>query len=279
MQTPTTITDCESVLAALHHPDLVPALPPASIGVGPTAGLRAAMARFSSGELHAHRRKEVDELIRALDANVVRSDATRVAQRVLEGRETVDAVSELAYVIPVQTMLLALGVPGDPAMLLDSTRAIVEVIGRGAPASDRSEAATARLLNARSSRPFSEVAVASVLYQTFDATGALFIESLLARHSGTTRKPAVARTLRFATTSVTMGDVNVPEGETVVLDLGTTGLEFGAGPHECPGRAVAEAIVDGMLVALDAAGLQVIDVSSTVDPNGRPTSVTLTIPR
>ncbi len=59
----------------------------------------------------------------------------------------------------------------------------------------------------------------------------------------------------------------------VVLDLAATALEFGAGPHECPGRLVAEAILDGIILAIDGAGFVVRDVSSIVDDNGRPTSI------
>ena len=92
-----------------------------------------------------------------------------------------DVVADLAYRVPVETMLAALCVVGDPVSLLVDTRAIVEVIGRGMPATALSDAATIRLLQSCSVGRFNPITVASLLYQTFDATAALIIETILAR--------------------------------------------------------------------------------------------------
>ncbi len=57
------------------------------------------------------------------------------------------------------------------------------------------------------------------------------------------------RTRRVATADVDIDGAGVPSGATVVLDLAAADLEFGAGAHRCPGRAVAEAIAAGIVSA------------------------------
>ena len=65
----------------------------------------------------------------------------------------------------------------------------------------------------------------------------------------------------------------------MVLDLASSGLEFGAGDHECPGRQLAEAIVDGIVSAVDTAGFEIVECSWTVDTHGRPVSIMIGAPR
>ena len=112
-----------------------------------------------------------------------------------------------------------------------------------------------------------------MLYQNYDATAALLIETLLARHRHTDRAAAVTRTTRVAVGDTTIDGAPIPAGTLVVLDLAGAGLEFGAGEHACPGRQLAEAIVDGIVSAIDAARFEIIDCSSIVDTNGRPVSI------
>ena len=275
MRSPVVLPTFEAVIAAFHNPWLEPPPPPVSIGQGATSALRAAMARFSAGAAHVNRRAEVVESVESVDFTMVRLAAFEIAHRILDGRVSIDAVAGLAFRVPVETMLAVFGAVGDPSALLADTHAIVEVIGRGVPASERSDAATIRLLDPCSGGRFCPPVVASLLYQTFDATAALVIETILARDRHGVRAAAVTRTVRVAATDVTIGDVTVSGGDTVVLELGATGLEFGAGPHECPGRSIAEAIVDGIINAIDLAGFDVVDMSFTVDLHGRPTSITI----
>ncbi|GFJ94920.1 hypothetical protein [Phytohabitans rumicis] len=52
-------------------------------------------------------------------------------------------------------------------------------------------------------------------------------------------------TRRLATVDVTVGDVAVPAGATVTVDLAAAGLPFGGEPRVCPGRDHALAIAVG----------------------------------
>jgi hypothetical protein len=267
------LSTSEAVSAALHDPSLAPPPPPPSIGHGATATLRAAMARFSNGPCHGRRRAEVEMVLDALDPSVVRSTAFEIASRLVEAQRTVDAVADLAFRVPTEAMLTMLGVPGDHALLFRDVRAVAEVIGRGAAASESSDAATGRLLDAFATSGWNALAVVSVLYQTHDATAALIVETILANHRHAVRAPAVKQTRRVVVTETVIDGVRLAPGSMVVLDLATAGLEFGAGPHQCPGRLVAEAIVDGIVAAMDAAGCVVHDISSSVTDDGRPLSI------
>jgi hypothetical protein len=273
MSAPITLSTSEAVCAALHDPSLEPPPPPASIGHGATAALRAAMARFSSGTWHAERRTQVEMVLGALDPGSVRSAAFEIASRLIEVHEQVDAVADLAFRVPTEAMLAMLGVSGDHALLVDDVRAVAEVIGRGASANEASDAATERLLAACSRTDRNALAVVSVLYQTHDATAALFVETTLANHRHAHRAPAVNQTRRVVVTETLIDGIRLSPGSIVVLDLATAGLEFGAGPHQCPGRSVAEAIVDGIVAAIDPARCVLRDISASVTDDGRPTSI------
>jgi cytochrome P450 len=233
------------------------------------------MARFSSGGCHTRRRVEVDRLLEGIDPAAVRSTAMEITERSIGPLPTLDAVADLGFRVPIETMLTALGVPGDHAVLMDDVRAVTAVIGRGMAASDSTDTATERLLDAGTRIGRNAVAMASLLYQTHDATAALVIETILARHRQTVRAAAVTQTRRMAVTDTVIGDAKILAGSIVVLDLAAAGLEFGAGPHQCPGRLVAEAIVDGIILAVDSAGFVVRDVSANLDDHGRPTSIML----
>jgi hypothetical protein len=273
MSAPITLSTSEAVCAALHDSSLEPPLPPASIGHGATAALREAMARFSSGAWHAERRAAVEMVLDALDPGVVRSTAFEIASRLIEVHKQVDAVADLAFRVPTETMLSVLQVPGDRFALVNDVPAVAEVIGRGAAASEASDAATERLLAASARTGRNATAVVSVLYQTHDATAALLVETILANHRHADRAPAVNQTRRVVVTEMVIDGIRLSPGSMVVLDLAAVGLEFGAGPHQCPGPAVAEAIADGIVAAIDAARCVLRDISASVTDDGRPTSI------
>jgi hypothetical protein len=271
----TTLSTSEAVCAALHDPCLEPPPPPASIGQGATAALRETMARFSSGGCHARRRAEVESVLDALDPVAVRSTAFEIASSLIEARPTVDGVADLAFRVPTVTMLTMLHVPGDRSALVDDVRAVAEVIGRGASASEASDAASDRLLAASACTGWNAVAVVSVLYQTHDATAALVVETILANHRHADRAAAVNQTRRVVVAETLIDSIRLSPGSMVVLDLATAGLEFGAGPHRCPGRIVAEAIVDGIVAAIEAAGCVVHDISTSDSDDERPASIVI----
>jgi hypothetical protein len=115
------------------------------------------------------------------------------------------------------------------------------------------------------------VPVTSALYQSMDATAALVAVRLLADVADGPLAVPVARTVRVATAPVGA----IPSGARVDLELGAADMWFGAGPHACPGRAVAEAIADAIVDAVRAAGARVDPARSTVDHDRRPVAVWL----
>ncbi len=266
------VSTFEAVSAAMHDPRLVPPAAAATIGCGATEKLRGSMARFSAGESHRVRRQAAVDAVGALGVALARTVAFDHTMRVL-APGSVDAVAEVAFIVPTVTMLTSLGVGGDPVGLIADVGAIVAVIGRGAVSTPDSDAAAERLLATFESHRAGAVAVVSMLYQNYDATAALLIETLLARHRHTDRAAAVTGTTRVAVGDTTIDGAPIPAGTLVVLDLAGAGLEFGAGEHACPGRQLAEAIVDRIVSAIDAARFEIIDCSSIVDTNGRPVSI------
>jgi cytochrome P450 len=267
-----TLSTRSAVETALRDPLLEPHLPHPSIGNGATATLRASMARFSSGYDHTLRRVEVLKLLDALDPVAARAVAFENALRVCASGRVVDVVADIAFDVPTKTMLAMLSVGSDASALVKDVRTVVEVIGRGAAASASTDAALERLLRAGALTGFDPVSVVSVLYQTHDATAALVVETILARQRRSIRKPAVTQTRRVATADTIICGTSIKSGTHIVLDLAATGLEFGAGPHACPGRPLAEAIVDGIIAAVDSAGFVVID-DPAADDSSRPTTM------
>lgn len=208
------------------------------------------MARFSGPDVHASRRAEVDAAIDGLDpdqAEQLARELTLSFDR--RGNATFD---ELARCVPTMTMVSLLGLAIDPVEVVDDVERVVLVIGRGEPADDAADAATDRLLAATgSSEPEAADAVVSLLYQNFDATAALLRTTVEAHTSGRPPEAPVRATRRVATAPNTIAGHELGVGDEVVLEIGAAGLPYGAGPHACPGRLVAEAIVRGMVVALE----------------------------
>ena len=68
-------------------------------------------------------------------------------------------------------------------------------------------------------------------------------------------------------------------GSDVVLEIASVGLPYGAGPHQCPGRRLAELIVAAVVAAIRDAGYTVVASESTLDDDGRPTCLPITCTR
>ncbi|MDW3215825.1 MAG: hypothetical protein R8G01_17645 [Ilumatobacteraceae bacterium] len=247
MHRPVAIADRDTIELALGLPALVPHLTD-DPSPGATSALRRQMARFSGPGEHPQRRALVDAVIAGLDVD----DAERLAHATALERLRTGTVThaDLATTIPTATLIELLALPVDAESATRDVEAIVRVIGRGEAADDSADAATERLLAAVPD-PSVAVAVVSLLYQSFDATAALVATTLAARSTGATPEPAVRATRRVATAPTDVGRHRLETGDEVVLEIGPAGLPFGAGPHACPGRELAEAIVRGIVAAHD----------------------------
>lgn len=271
----TRLTDPAAVATALATPTLVPLPAPESLQAGATLDLRTSMARFSSGPAHAERRAEVAELVEWYDLGAIEVSADVATTERLTG--SIDAMVDIARRVPTEVLLHAAGVPAfEHAGLLVDVRAMVAVIGRGEPSSTASDQSVERLLARFRHHPAGAVPVVSTLYQAHDATAWFIGTSLLAESQGSARRSAVVQTARFALADTLVGSTLVPSGTTVALDLAGADLEFGAGPHHCPGRRVAEAIVAGVRAAVRRAGYVVTHDGVVVDEHGRPSVLPMT---
>lgn len=230
--------------------------------------LRAAMARFSAPARHPQPRAAVVAAVARVDPDAVGLFAAELAAERLAGDE-VDVLQDIGRVVPTLALLHGLGLTA--VVAIDDVESIVRVIGRGEPATFEADSATDRLLAI-----VGDVARVSLLYQNFDATAALIACTIAALGTGAAPVPAVPRTRRVALVDTVVDGAPIAAGSELVLEIGAAGLPFGAGPHECPGRVVAEAIVAGVVDAFVASGLQIDPARTEVDPDGRPTRLIAT---
>ncbi|NND73543.1 MAG: hypothetical protein HKN44_00905 [Ilumatobacter sp.] len=276
---PIIVTGAALVEAALLDDTLVPPDPPPNLEPGETRDLRQRMARFSPPETHSHRRAAVDAAAAELTVYPFAAAARDRSAAILGATDDArfDAIERLGLAVPVEVVALALGVPEpDLVGVRHDVRSIAEVIGRQQRSSPASDHATARLLQRFGGDTPAGVATVSLLYQTHDATAALFGSHLLARRRDEARRSAVAATIRCATAATMIGSTAIPRGATVSVDLDSTGFEFGVGPHACPGRAIAERIVAGMLDAIDAVDFELCVDDVEWQPDGRPRTLPMT---
>ena len=103
-----------------------------------------------------------------------------------------------------------------------------------------------------------------------DATAAL----VAARLVGGGTLP-VARTTRVATCDTDAAGTPIAGGSRVDVEIGAAGIWFGAGPHACPGRALAETIAEATIGAIVASGATVDAGRTELDIDGRPVAVWL----
>ncbi len=182
-----------------------------------------------------------------------------------------DALTDLGFVVPTETLGRSFGVDeAELDALVVDVGLVASVIGRGQPSGAESDAAVERLLARFASHPNGPVSAASALYQNYDATAALLSVTLLARHLKKPRRSALVRTVRIAIADTTIGDVSVPVGSSVFLNLDHADLQFGSGPHQCPGRNIAEAIVSGIVAAIELGGYRLLANQISYDSTGRP---------
>jgi hypothetical protein len=270
---PITLSSAADIVAALHDPALVP---PDSDDPsdGSTLRLRRAMARFSLPGDHPPRRLAVVAAIDGVDVTGAEAAAAQHTTVRLVG-PTIDAAQTIARSVPTETLAVCLGVTDDLADIVADVEAMVRVIGRGEPATADTDAAVDRLTGRFAADLADPVPILSMLYQNFDASAALFATTLLATVTPGRPVPAVPRTRRVAAVGTTVDDRTIDAGTAVTVEIGTAGLPFGAGPHECPGQQLATHIVRGMVAAVASAGYRVDLTAVTCDDDGRPVNLPL----
>jgi cytochrome P450 len=271
---PIVLTDPGEIIVALESSDLVPHRS-GDARDGATNRLRASMARFSGPAEHAPRRRAVVDAIAAIDPEQAHGFAEALTVAQLTG-EPLDGI-EIAGTVPTAALASCLALPASLDAIVADMLAIVRVIGRGAPSSPESDAATERMLALCSDRADGGVPTVSILYQNFDATWSLLTTTLQACATRVRAVPAVPRTRRVAAADIEWLGRSIPAGTDFLLEIGQAELPFGAGPHQCPGQALAEAIVAGILAAIDATPYRVDPSGIVTDADGRPTALPMSV--
>jgi cytochrome P450 len=236
------------------------------------------MARFAGPHEHAERRRAVTEALGQVNVDAATTAATRVTDRML-AEPVLDAIviSRTAPVVALAAALGLLDVDDLPMTrrLVADVDAVAAVVGRGRQPDSNSDAATDRLLALASGHPSGAVAVVSLLYQCLDATAAAIATTLHALATGGEQRAAVPRTIRVATRAGQVAGVAIVPGDTIVLALAAGDMEFGAGPHICPGRDLAVRITEAVVASIVSSPLVVDNERVAVDADGRPTELPL----
>ncbi|GAA2049712.1 hypothetical protein GCM10009839_64750 [Catenulispora yoronensis] len=229
-----TFTARADIEQALADPGLVP-LPVETGPEGTMAWLRATVARFAHGAVHARRRAYVETELARIDVGELRR---------LAASTTAD--DDRALIL--RTLARAMGLPDLDDSAIEALRTVAaNYFGGDDPAAD----GAVRLLLPLMRTPDPEQAAnrVGILVQACDATAALIAA---ARDTGDVAaavhaKPPVQVMRRIARTATRVGDTEIPAGEPVLLEVGPLGLAFGHGPRVCPGRALALALAEGAL--------------------------------
>lgn len=223
-------------------------VPPVPAG-GPVPGigwLRRSVARFCDGAGHARRRRLAVDLLAGMDRAELGRMAEEWTRAAIDaaGSRPMDVMATVARPVPVGLLAAALGAPGvrteavvvaarsyQPGGVADegpADRAVAElVLAFGGAADEATAARIALLLQAcEATAGLVGNAVLGLLRAPVDCP----LETIMAGAD-----PPVRATRRL----------DPDTGAVVVLDL--AGLPFGAGAHECPGRAQAVAIATGIV--------------------------------
>jgi hypothetical protein len=268
---PIVLTERAAIMVALESDELLLPHPTVDQRMGATNQLRAQMARFSGPAEHAERRQAVVEAIRKIDPERALGLATEQAASRLTGA-SIDGI-QIAGTVPTETLARCLGLQAPLDQIVADMLAVVKVIGRGAQSSSESDAATERMLALCAGCPGGGIPTVSIFYQNFDATWSLLTTLLQACATQVRAVPAVPRTRRVAAVGLEWLGRTIPAGSDVLLEIGQAELPWGFGPHQCPGQRLSEAIVAGILAAIDAAGYEVDVAGITTDADGRPTAL------
>ena len=207
------------------------------------AWLRATVARFAHGAVHARRRAYVEaelarvdvEELRRLAAGLLGDDRTRV----------------------LRALAPAMGLPElDDAAVAALCVVADNYFGGDDPAAD--EAVGLLLPLMQTSDPEQAANRVGILVQACDATATLIASARGGSgdvHATIRSTPPVQVMRRVALAATKVGTAEIPEGAAVLLEVGPVGLTFGSGPRVCPGRALALALAEGALAESPASPL------------------------
>lgn len=229
-----TLTSRADIEAALADPLLVP-LPAESGPEGSMAWLRATVARFAHGDVHARRRAYVEAELARIDVDGLRRLA---AGAVGDDRARV-----------LRALAEAMGLPELDDATVGALRTVAaNYFGGDDPAADD---AVRQLLPLMQTYDVEQAANRiGILIQACDATAGLIAATRDGSgdvHATLRTAPPVQVMKRIAISPTRIGDVEIPDGELVLLEVGPLGLSFGVGPRVCPGQALALALAEGAL--------------------------------
>jgi cytochrome P450 len=270
----TVLSERADVEAVLNSSLFAPIPKVVELASGATAALRDGMARFSSSDRHPERRLAVVDELAKLNPDTAHGIARRRTEVLFVG-QPVELVSAIAFRVPSEVLCVLLDLPAPSSEVIADLLEIVKVIGRGERLTNACDLAVERMLERCSYVGRDAVSVISLLYQNFDATASLVVNAIVANHLELERVPAVKQTLRIALTDMAVGGTHIKRDDIVTLDLASAGFEFGAGPHHCPGRVLAESICCGITDAVTSSGYELDFASAMFNDDEAPISLVL----
>lgn len=197
------------------------------------AWLRATVARFAHGEVHARRRAYVEAELARIDVDSLR--------RLAAGRLGDDRTRVL------RALAEAMDLPELDDAAVDALCTVADnYFGGEDPASD--DAVQLLLPLMRTDDPEQAANRVGILIQACDATAALIAavrDGSGDVHETLRSTPLVKVMRRVALAATRIGATRIAEGELVLLEVGPVGLTFGSGPRVCPGRELAVALAEG----------------------------------
>lgn len=259
------VTDRAEVMTALTDPAFT--MPPVPSG-GPVPGirwLRQHVVRFADGADHERRRALVTDLLAGVAAAGLRPAARERATALLADEKSVNVMTRLARVVPIEVLTTALGLPDVSPDIV----AIVATSYQPNPAIEEQPAdeAVGQLVTAFGGTADELTAAKiSLLVQTCDATAGLVGSAVVAalRSAGDADQAVADALAQQAPAQITRRQ-QASTGTLVTIDLAGNELPFGAGPHQCPGGDHAVAMAAGVVDAL--AGWTLADQDIEYEPS------------